>query len=89
LLVVKTRPFDTFEGFGKIDETMVGGHGKNAKGARNPELFAPGDRDAVPIVHQNQVRVEFDSEGDSIFLASVECFHGRIMDMSGLMRFHP
>ncbi len=33
--------------------------------------------------------MEFDSKGDSVFLASVECFHGRIMDMSGLMHVHP
>jgi hypothetical protein len=43
LLVVKTGPLDTFEGLGKIDQTMFGGRGKNAEGARNPEPLAPSD----------------------------------------------
>ena len=76
LLVVKTGPFDTFESLGKTDEPILGGHGKNAEGTCNPKPFAlRAMRTPVTIIHQDQVRVEFDSKGDSVFLASVECFH--------------
>ena len=89
LQVVKICPLDALEGVGKIDKTVLGGHGKNAEGARDPEPFAPGDTGTVAIIHKDQVGADFDSERDSVFFTRVEFYHGRIMHMCGLVHFSP
>ncbi|MGA7237848.1 MAG: hypothetical protein WBY44_19340 [Bryobacteraceae bacterium] len=40
LQVVKISLLDPLEGVGKIDETVLGGHRKNAESARDPRPFA-------------------------------------------------
>ena len=87
--MIEARALDTFEGLGEIEKTLRGGHGKNTEGSRHPETFAPGDEDAVTIIHQDQVGVKFDGESNGVFLTRIELFHSGVVDMRGLVYLRP
>ena len=59
------------------------------QGSRHPATFAPGDEDAVPIVHQDQIGVEFDGESNGVFLTRIEFFHCGIMGMRDRVYLYP
>ena len=89
LSVMKTGLLNTFEGLRQINKASYCRHGKYAEGARDPKPLAPGDKGAFPIVHQDQVGVEFDSESDHVFLARVEFVKRSSPRNSVLPNFRP
>ena len=86
---VETGTFDAVEDLGKTEKAMRGGHGENTQRSRHPETFAQGDEDAVPIVHQDQIGVEFDGESNGVFLTCIEFCHRGIVGMRGRVYLCP
>lgn len=90
LPVAEICALDTVEGFRKIEKTMLRGEAEDTQGAGDGETFAPGGEYAVPIVHQEQISVEFGGKRDGIFFAWVEVSQRSIwVGICGCAHLHP
>jgi hypothetical protein len=72
---MKVRSLKRLERFGQIEQVAPGCQSEHTQSARYGQSFAPRDKNAFSIIHQEQIGAEFDGKRDRVFFTSVKVRH--------------